>query len=108
MMAGRDTSCDDALRQLILPETKGEKIIYFLWLDDQIMQLWSEYLILKAQYEASTTPNQQIEKKINSRLELVDYFEMYLQAIRLYVTLNEIDEWIMKNDYWKKVVYNRI
>ena len=107
-MGGRDTRCDDALRQLPLPETKSQKIIYFLWLDDQIMQLWSDYLILKAQYEITTTPNQEIEKKINSRLELVDYFEMYLQAIRLHVTLNEIDDWIIKNKYWKKVIYNRI
>ena len=44
---------------------------------------------------------------MNKKLELVDYFELYLDALRLHITYDEIDAWASKNNYWKRYIYNR-
>ena len=95
------------LRLIPLPKGKEEKIIYFLWLDDQVMELWSEYLNMKCFFGDNTEAEQEIQKKIDKKLVLVDYFEMYLDALRLHITYDEIDAWTLKNNYWKRYIYNR-
>jgi hypothetical protein len=95
------------LRELPLPESKSDKIVYFLWLDDQVMELWSEYLNMKCFFGDNTEAEKSIQDKMNKKLQLVDYFEMYLDALRLYITYDEIDKWTMKNNYWKRYIYNR-
>ena len=95
------------LRLLDLPESKADKIIYFLWLDDQVMEIWSEYLNMKCFLADNSTQDKQHQEKMNKKLLLVDHFEMYLDALRLHITYDEIDAWTLKNNYWKRYIYNR-
>jgi hypothetical protein len=94
------------LKLLTLPESKSEKIVYFLWLDDQVMELWSEYLNMKC-FFSSDEEDPELRAKMEKKLLLVDYFEMYLDALRLHITYEEIDAWASKNNYWKRYIYNR-
>lgn len=95
------------LRLLPLPESKSAKIVYFLWLDDQVMELWSEYLNMKCFFGDNTEEDAKHIQKMDKKLMLVDYFEMYLDALRLHITYDEIDSWTIKNNYWKRYIYNR-
>tara|TARA_A100001391_G_scaffold134305_1_gene93192 strand:- start:116 stop:442 length:327 start_codon:yes stop_codon:yes gene_type:complete len=94
------------LRLIPLPKSKSDKIVYFLWLDDQVMELWSEYLNMKC-YFGNNIETEPLREKMEKKLILVDYFEMYLDALRLHITYDEIDAWASKNNYWKKYIYNR-
>ena len=94
------------LRLIPLPKSKGDKIVYFLWLDDQVMELWSEYLNMKC-FFGNNIEDEPLREKMEKKLLLVDYFEMYLDALRLHITYDEIDAWASKNNYWKKYIYNR-
>ena len=94
------------LRLLPLPKSKKDKIVYFLWLDDQIMELWSDYLNMKC-FFGDNTDDEALREKIDKKLLLVDHFEMYLDALRLHVTYDEIDAWAANNNYYKKFIYNR-
>ena len=95
------------LRCLPLPEAQEDKIVYFLWLDDQVMELWSEYLNMKCFFGDNLETDKTIQEKIDKKLQLIDHFEMYLDALRLHVTYNEIDKWTLDNNYWKRYIYNR-
>lgn len=97
----------EALKRLPLPELKSHKIIYFLWLDDQVMELWSEYLNMKCYSGDDPEEYERIQSKIEDKLLLIDHFEMYLDALRLHLTYTEIDKWTIKNNYYKKHIYNR-
>ena len=95
------------LRLIPLPESKADKIVYFLWLDDQVMEIWSEYLNMKCFFSDDSEEDEKLRVKMNKKLELVDYFELYLDALRLHITYDEIDAWASKNNYWKRYIYNR-
>ena len=107
-MAKPVSTCEEKLKALRLPESKEAKIVYFLWLDDQIMELWSDYLTLSALTGYDPSNDEYLQRKILSKLALIDYFEMYLEALRMHIDYNEIDSWIVENNYTKKVIYNRI
>ena len=49
------------LRLIPLPKGKEEKIVYFLWLDDQVMELWSEYLNMKCFFGDNTEEDEEYE-----------------------------------------------
>jgi hypothetical protein len=98
---------EEKIRRLSLPESTDDKIVYFLWLDDQVMELWAEYLTMKCQAGVIEPIDLSLNDRMNSKLELIEYFEMYLDAIRLHVTYNQIDEWVTTHDYSKKFIYNR-
>jgi len=98
---------EEKIRKLPLPESMEEKIVYFLWLDDQVMELWAEYLTMKCQANNLTPIDLSLNDKMNDKIELIEYFEMYLDAIRLHITYNQIDEWVTLHDHSKKFIYNR-
>ena len=95
------------LRLIPLPESQADKIVYFLWLDDQVMEIWSEYLNMKCFFGDNSEEDKKLQEKINKKLQLVDHFEMYLDALRMHLTYDEIDAWTLKNNYWKRFIYNR-
>jgi len=98
---------EQKLRLIPLPESKGDKIVYFLWLDDQVMEIWSEYLNMKCFFGDNSQEDKTLQEKMNKKLTLVDHFELYLDALRLHITYEEIDDWASKNNYWKRYIYNR-
>ena len=58
-------------------------------------------------YFGNNIETEPLREKMEKKLILVDYFEMYLDALRLHITYDEIDAWASKNNYWKKYIYNR-
>jgi hypothetical protein len=107
MMPTNSPEYQQAIRNIKLPESDDHKIIYFLWLDDQVMELWSDYLILKSQAADYPPYDQKVEKQLQDKLALIDYFEMYLDALRLYIDYDQIDQWVIDNKYGKKIIFNR-
>ena len=79
------------LRLIPLPKSKSDKIVYFLWLDDQVMEIWSEYLNMKCFFSNNTQEDKTLQEKMNKKLTLVDHFELYLDALRLHITYEEIN-----------------
>jgi hypothetical protein len=106
-----DKSCptyQKKIKQLKLPKTKEEKIIYFLWLDDQLMELWADYLNMKCLYPFSDTRDEKESKQIEDKLLLIEHFEMYIDAVNLHITYREIEQWTRDNNYKKTFIFNRI
>ena len=95
------------LTELQLPESREDKIVYFLWLDDQLLELWAEYLNMKCLFPFSNTRDERQKKQIDDKLLLIEHFEMYLDAIRLHITYEEIEGWARENNYRKKFIFNR-
>ena len=77
--------------KLINPKwTKEEKMLYFLWLDEQVMNYWSLYLDLKMSLpDNDFWPHEDIEK-LNTYLELIEYFEEYQKEITSEYTYDEM------------------
>ena len=96
------------LTELELPESKEQKIVYFLWLDDQLMELWAEDLNMKCLFPFNDTRTDKEKKQIDDKLLLIEHFELYIDAVRLHVTYEEIEEWTRENNYKKKFIFNRI
>lgn len=84
--------------KLINPKwTKEEKMLYFLWLDEQVMNYWSLYLDLKMSLpDNDFWPHEDIEK-LNTYLELIEYFEEYQKEITSEYTYDEIDSFVKDN-----------
>ena len=59
------------LKLLPLPESKADKIVYFLWLDDQVMEIWSEYLNMKCFFGDNSEEDLILQAKMNKKLQLV-------------------------------------
>ena len=77
--------------------TKDQKMIYFLWLDEQVMHYWSLYLDLKMSLpDDEFWPHEDIEK-LNKYLELIEYFEEYQKEITSEYTYEEIDMFVKNN-----------
>ncbi len=76
---------------------KKNKILYFLWLDDQIMHYWSVYVDLKFPMEESVVIDEETEQKIDSCLETIDYFEKHQVAVKQGITYQEIDRFVQDN-----------
>ena len=76
---------------------KKNRILYFLWLDDQIMHYWSIYVDLKFPPEETITIDKETQKKIDSCLSTIDYFENHQRAIKQGITYQEIDHFVQEN-----------
>ena len=77
--------------------TKKQKILYFLWLDEQVMTYWSLYLDLKMTLpDDQFWPDEEI-KKLNTYLELIEYFETYQKEITKQFNYDQIDEFVKQH-----------
>ena len=74
-----------------------EKIIYFLWLDEQVMIYWSLYLELKMSLPDELFWPEEDIKKLNNYLELIEYFEHYQKEITKEFSYNQIDDFVKKH-----------
>tara|TARA_A200000159_G_scaffold164559_1_gene194741 strand:- start:94 stop:417 length:324 start_codon:yes stop_codon:yes gene_type:complete len=102
-----DPKYKQAVEALPLPEDKDAKIVYFLWIDRQIMLLWADYLHLKCEIGEVPPYDEKLEHEISEKIKLIDHFEMYLDALRLHITYDEIDKWVEDNEYERTIIYNR-
>ena len=77
--------------------TKQQKMIYFLWLDEQVMHYWSLYLDLKMSLPDDDIWSKEDIEKLSSYLELIEYFEEYQKEITSEYSYNEIDTFVRSN-----------
>ena len=83
---------------LINPDwSKKQKILYFLWLDDQVMTYWSLYLDMKCLLPSDESWSPEDIKKLNDYLQIIEYFEKYQSEVVAEYTYGEIDQFIKDN-----------
>lgn len=79
--------------ELINPNwTKKEKLVYFLWLDEQVMNYWSYYLDLKFSLPNDEPWPKPVIQKLNEYLEAIEYFEKFQKEISKEFKYREIDQ----------------
>ena len=80
--------------------SREEKMAYYFWLDEVVLQHWSEYLDLKLEYTATNEP--ECEKK----LQLIDYYQSILDDVGKEFSWEELNEWYC-NKYGKGAAFVR-
>ena len=101
-----DPEYKKTIQALPLPDKREDKIVYFLWIDHQIMLLWKDYLDLKCEIDDVPPYDDKLEHEISEKIKLIDHFEMYLDALRLHISYDEIDKWVEENNYKKTALYS--
>ena len=86
--------------------TKAQKILYFLWLDEQIMGYWSQYVELKFSYGDDTKIPTEVNQKLDELLSVIDHFESYQDVLRRGLTYAEVNKFVRDNpELCKKYMY---
>ena len=81
--------------KLINPSwTKKQKMLYFLWLDDQVMTYWSRYLDLKHTLPDGDFWPKEAVKELDDCLVVIEYFEKYQKEISDEYPYEEIDKFV--------------
>ena len=84
--------------RLINPNwSKSQTIIYFLWLDDQVMAYWSLYLDMKCQLPFGDFWTAPDTKTLSGYLQIIEHFEGYQKEILEIYTYHDIDQFIKDN-----------
>lgn len=68
---------------------KHKKYKYYYWLDEMIMDLWSEYIDLVI----SEAPTEVCDNKI----KMIEYYQDELNILSKEISFNEANEWRKKN-----------
>jgi len=77
--------------------SKQQKMLYFLWLDDQVMTYWSLYLDMKCDLPTHDFWTKEDMEKLDGYLQTIEYFERYQGELILEYTYEEIDEFVRSN-----------
>tara|TARA_B100000212_G_C27376223_1_gene534850 strand:+ start:578 stop:868 length:291 start_codon:yes stop_codon:yes gene_type:complete len=86
--------------------TKEQKIVYFLWLDDQIMMYWAQYVELKFQYGEEIEPPEHINIRLSDLLSTIDHFEAHQDVLKKDISYAEVDKFVRANpQLCKKYLY---
>ena len=84
--------------RLINPSwSKKQMILYFLWLDDQIMTYWALYLDIKGQLPTDDSWVIEEQAKLDGYLQIIEHFEKYQSEIMETYTYEDIDRFIRDN-----------
>ena len=67
--------------------TREQKLIYYFWLDDLIMEHWSEYLDLKLDEENDNT------EECKAKLDLIDFYQKILDDVGKCFSYEELNDW---------------
>ena len=70
--------------------TREEKMAYYFWLDNLILQHWGEYLDLKLEYDADN------EVECDQKIKLIDYYQAILDDVGKEFTWDELNDWYKK------------
>ena len=74
--------------------TKEKKIIYLIWLDRTVLELWSGYLDV---WTDSSLSFEEKENRSSEKKSLIDHFEKICEQIMMEVSYAEIDEFRVGN-----------
>ena len=86
--------------------TKKQKILYFLWLDDQVMMYWAQYVELKFQYGKEVEPPDDIKIRLAELLNTIDHFETHQDVLKKELSYAEVDKFVRANpQLCKKYLY---
>ena len=77
--------------------TKKQKILYFLWLDEQIMFFWGLYLDKKYELPDDDFWSEEEKEELDEYLKTIEYFEDHQSELVDEYSYEEIDEFIKRN-----------
>ncbi len=70
--------------------TREEKMAYYFWIDNLILEHWSEYLDLRLDYEADN------EDLCEKKIKLINYYQAILDEVGKEFSWSELDDWYRK------------
>ena len=85
--------------------TKEQAILYYLFVDDQLLCAWWDYLEYWDDYRKITDDihkDPEFVKKINKTMEAVEYWEDILDQLKNIITYEDIESYIASNPDIKK------
>ena len=86
--------------------TKKQKILYFLWLDDQVMMYWAQYVELKFEHGENVDPPEHVKVKLSELLETIDHFETHQDILKKEITYADVDKFVRAHpQLCKKYLY---
>ena len=79
--------------------TKEQAIIYYLFIDEQLMCSWWDYLEYWNYRDANLEPeeNPEFHVKMKEIMEVVNYWEDILNQLKEIVSYKDIEDYVMKN-----------
>lgn len=85
--------------------SKEQAILYYLFVDDQLLSAWWDYLEYWDEYKY-TTDNLQDDphfvQKMNETMEAVEYWEDILGQLKKIITYDDIEDYIKINPHITK------
>lgn len=84
--------------------TKEGMILYYLFVDEQLLCAWWDYLDYwheERLYEEYETDGE-LKEKMKETIDYVDYWEDILDQLKEYITFADIEEYLAENPHVKK------
>ena len=85
--------------------TKEQAILYYLFVDDQLLCAWWDYLEYWDDYKKVTNEiydDPDFVEKMNETMEAVEYWEDILDQLKKTITYEDIENYIASNPQIKK------
>ena len=83
--------------------TKEQMIHYYLFVDEQLLCAWWDYLDYWNSIKENTpTEETELRAKMDETMEAVDYWEGILDQLKKKITYAEIEEYVLANPQIKK------
>lgn len=89
--------------------TKEEAILYYLFIDDQLLCAWWDYLeAWELVKETELEESQEFKQKIDETMAAVNYWEEILHQLKKTITYEDIEEFVSQNpDVTKSYLFSR-
>lgn len=84
--------------------SKEQAIVYYLFVDEQLLCAWWDYLDFwnykDSQLDFENTP--ELKKKMDEIMEVVNYWESILDQLKRIITYQDIEEYVTDNPHITK------
>ena len=85
--------------------TKEQAILYYLFIDDQLLCAWWDYLDYWNDYKLiddSVFDDPEFVKKQRAIMDVVDYWEAILDQLKAFVSYQDIEDYLTSNPHIAK------
>lgn len=85
--------------------TKEQAILYYLFVDEQLLCAWWDYLEFWDDYKdlrVSLHRDPEFVKKMDKTMEAVEYWEHILDQLKLIINYQDIEDYIKENPHITK------
>lgn len=85
--------------------TKEQAILYYLFIDDQLLCAWWDYLEYWEEFKHTRDDLQndpEFANKMNETMEAVEYWEDILDQLKTIITFEDIENYISLNPHIQK------